>query len=572
MNEKKKYKEYIKEFYRGNKFYFVLGIMVAAVGSCIQAYLARLCQQYLDIGQESEMKSLVVLIIKSVVFVVSAFIILYLDKKARFTFARNAIGRYRDKAFEDITKKSIGEFGADSSGNYISALTNDISSIESNYLLNTFDLVEMVFTFVISFGMMLWYSWTMTIAVAILCCVPIIVSLILGDRMTAQEKAISDKNTNFVSLVKDLLTGFSVIKSFKAEKEALELYSGSNLDLEDVRCKKQLTKGMIGIITGISNFAVQIGIFGFGAYLVIKGNTTAGVVFAFVQLMGCVLEPLSQLPVLVSSRKAAKGLIEKLAEYVSDETKEGGEEKLTGIDGGIKFENVSFAYEEGNDILKNINLNLEKGKSYAIVGGSGSGKSTLLNLMMGSYDNYKGSIKLDGKELSDVDKNTIFDIVSVIQQNVFIFDDTIRRNITMFKDFPDDKVEDAIKKSGLAALIEDKSQDYKCGENGKNLSGGERQRISIARSLLKEAKVLLVDEATAALDAKTSKSVVDSILAIEDITKVVITHKLDESELSKYDSIIVLKNGNVVEEGNFDNLIEDKKYFYSLYNVNKDVA
>ncbi len=572
MNEKK-YKEYVREFYQGkNRFNFALGILVAVVGSAIQAYLARLCQQYLDIGTNSQMNDLITLLIKSAAFVVSAFVILYLDKKARYSFVKNAIGRYKDKAFEDITKKSIGEFGADNSGNYISALTNDIKSIEENYLLNTFDMVEMVFTFIISFGMMLWYSWTMTVAVAVLCCIPIIVSLILGDRMTEQEKVISDRNTDFVSLVKDLLTGFSVIKTFKAEREALRLYSGKNLDLEDIRCKKQLTRGMIGIITAIANITVQIGIFGFGAFLVIKGNTTAGVVFAFVQLMGTVLDPISKLPVLVSSRKAAKGLIRKLADYVSKEADGAGEEKLTGIDGGIKFENVTFGYEEGHDIIKGIDLNLEKGKSYAIVGGSGSGKSTLLNLMMGSYDNYGGSIKIDGKELSDVDKDTIFDIMSVIQQNVFIFDDTIRRNITMFKDFPNEKVEDAINKSGLSALIANKSEDYLCGENGKNLSGGERQRISIARSLLKESKVLLVDEATAALDAKTSKSVVDSILALKDITKVVITHKLDESELSKYDSIIVLKNGNIVEEGSFDTLIDDKKYFYSLYNVNKEAA
>ena len=364
----------------------------------------------------------------------------------------------------------------------------------------------------------------------------------------------------------------SVIKSFKAEKEAFGLYSGKNQNLEDTRCKKQLTVGMISIITAIANISVQIGIFGFGAYLVIKGDTTAGVVFAFVQLMGTVLDPISKLPVLISSRKAAKGLIMKLVQYVDKETLRTGGEKLTGIDDGIKFRNVTFAYEEGNNILKGINLNFEKGKSYAIVGGSGSGKSTILNLMMGSYDNYGGSITIDGKELTSVDKNTIFDVLSVIQQNVFIFDDTIQRNICMFKEFPNDKVEDAINKSGLSTLIKNKSVDYLCGENGKNLSGGERQRISIARSLLKDSKVLLVDEATAALDAKTSRSVIDSILSIKDITKVVITHKLDESELSRYDSIIVLKDGNIVEEGGFDSLIDNKEYFYSLYNVSKEIA
>ena len=161
----------------------------------------------------------------------------------------------------------------------------------------------------------------------------------------------------------------------------------------------------------------------------------------------------------------------------------------------------------------------------------------------------------------------MYETVSTIQQNVFVFNASIRDNITMFKDFPKEEVDRVIKLSGLEELIEKKGEDYLCGENGNGLSGGEKQRISIARALLRNSKLLLVDEATAALDAETSNKVINAILKLKDMTRIVITHDLDEASLKQYDSIITLKNGRIVENGSFDKLINDKGYFYSLFTV-----
>lgn len=570
--QKIRQKAYKKVFYQKNKGRFALTVICVIFGCMTQTYLARLSQMYLDINKETDISELMRLVMISVVFVACAAIILYSEKRLKFTFIKKAISGYRDQVFSDITKKDIGSFGNENTSSYISALTNDIASIEKNYLLNTFDLIEMIFLFVISFGMMIWYSGIMTVAVLLLCSIPMVISIVMGDKIAVQEKEISNQNATFVSLVKDLLSGFTVIKSFKAEKEAIDLYTVKNNELESVKCSRQLTAGVIKVITGVANISVQIAIFGFGAFLVIQGKTTAGVVFAFVQLMGSVLDPIGQIPELLANRKAANGLINKMMEQTESVTDHVGEEVLTDIGEGITFEHVDFAYEEDKNILKDVNVTFEKGKSYAIVGGSGSGKSTLLNLIMGNYMNYTGKIKIAGKEMKAINKNTIFDVISVIQQSVFVFDDTILRNICMFKQFDREQVEDAVAKAGLKKLLLAKSDDYMCGENGKNLSGGERQRISIARSLLKKAKVLLVDEATAALDAETSKNVIDSILAIEDVTKIVITHKMDEQELSRYDEIIVLKNGRIVEQGAFENLLGNKNYFYSLYHVNKEAS
>ena len=173
--------------------------------------------------------------------------------------------------------------------------------------------------------------------------------------------------------------------------------------------------------------------------------------------------------------------------------------------------------------------------------------------------------------MKDISLDSLYDVVSVIQQNVFLFNKSIKDNITMFKEFNIDKVERAINISGLLNLISEKGLDYKCGEEGANLSGGEKQRISIARCLLRETPILLMDEATAALDNQTSFQIENDILSISGLTRIIITHKLEETLLDKYDEIVVLKEGQVEEKGTFKELMELRGYFYSLYNVAKVV-
>lgn len=233
------------------------------------------------------------------------------------------------------------------------------------------------------------------------------------------------------------------------------------------------------------------------------------------------------------------------------------------------LKNVTFGYEENCDILHDINTTFDAGKKYAIVGASGSGKSTLLNLLMASHGNYTGEIRYDGYEVKEISSESLYDIVSMIQQNVFVFNASIRDNITMFHEFLKAEVDRAIELSGLSKLIAERGEDYLCGENGNGLSGGEKQRISIARSLLKKSQVLLVDEATAALDAETAFQVSNAILGLDDITSIVVTHSLDEGLLKQYDDIITLKNGSIVERGTFDELIAEKGYFYSLYTISQ---
>ena len=219
--------------------------------------------------------------------------------------------------------------------------------------------------------------------------------------------------------------------------------------------------------------------------------------------------------------------------------------------------------------MQNVCIRFEAGKKYAIVGGSGSGKTTLLNLLMRIYDDFEGSIQYDGVALNQIASDSLFRLVSLVQQNVFVFNDTIYNNVTLYKQFPEEDVQAAMEQAGLAELIRTHGKDYICGENGNALSGGEKQRISVARALLRKTSVLLMDEATAALDEITANEIMTSILSMENMTAIAVTHRLDENILKQYDKIVVLHKGRVEECDTFENLLEKKGFFYSLYTISQ---
>lgn len=418
--------------------------------------------------------------------------------------------------------------------------------------------------------MMVVYSPVMTVVACAFFVLPILASYFAGDRVGRAEKIISEKNGQLVSALKDSLSGFSVIKSFKAEQAICGLFAESDAAVEQAKCRKRKLLTVISALAGVAGVTAQLGTFLVGAVLAGAGlGITPGVLIVFISLTANVINPIQELPGELAARKAAVALIDKLAASLENHVRDEGAHIPNQLETGIALDHVSFGYEADCDILHDITATFEAGKKYAIVGASGSGKSTLLNLLMAGHGTYTGEICYDGQELRQISSESLYDIVSMIQQNVFVFNASIRDNITMFRGFPREEVDRAIELSGLSGLIAERGEDYLCGENGSGLSGGEKQRISIARSLLKKSRVLLVDEATAALDAETASQVSGAILSLEDMTSIVVTHSLEEGLLRQYDCILTMKNGRVAESGDFETLMARQGYFYSLFTVSQ---
>ena len=562
---------YTKQFYRGNIVYFILALCETLLGAVCSLLLAWLIQQLIDLnGGNKTGFNLLQLIIIALLLIggnVAASMISYHSKPA---FITRGISQYKEYVFGELTKKNISAFSGEKSSTYISALTNDIQTIEQGYLWNTFVMLNSLTTFIGAVVMMIWYSPLLTVVAIALSLLPLIASILTGNKVASEEKKVSDRNETYTSTLQDSLGGFSVVKSFKAEAQIIRIFKDNVKELARAQCRKHKMRILVQMFGSVAGITAQLGVFIFGAYLAMSGRgITSGIIMTFVQLMNYVLSPISTIPTCIAERKAAKALVEKIAGALNGNVREENGSGHRKLERSIAVEKLSFGYEPEKPVLKNINFTFELGKKYAIVGASGSGKSTLLNLLMASHHNYDGTICYDGTELREISSSNLYEMESIIQQNVFVFNATIKDNITMFRDFPEEQIDEAIRLSGLSALIREKGSDYLCGENGSGLSGGEKQRISIARSLLRKSQVLLVDEATAALDAETAYQVSSAILGLKEVTGIVVTHSLDGGLLKQYDSIITLKNGEIIESGTFDELLAEKGYFYSLFTISQ---
>jgi len=443
-------------------------------------------------------------------------------------------------------------------------------SIETNYLPALFTLPGNLLLLIGSFALMLYYSIPLTLAAAAAALLPLAASLMAGSRLSCQEKKVSDQNESFMAALQDMLSGFPVIKSFKAKPEAVRLFSLRNAASLKSKCSANRTRIILQNICAAAGQLALFLVFMLGALLAIKGyGVTAGVVLVFVQLMDTAESSISQLPQIWANRSSANALIDKLAAALSCGKEQNGIPAPHTLQVSITLQNLSFSYSQEIPVLQNINYCFEAGKKYAIVGNSGSGKSTLLELLQGGYTGYQGQILYDGRELRSFRPDSLYNLISVIQQNVFLFNSSILDNITMFRNFPEEKTALAVRRAGLESLLTARGADTPCGENGSSLSGGERQRISIARCLLQSTPVLLADEATASLDSATAFEITSSILSLDGITRILVTHRLEEPLLRRFDEILVLKDGRLTEHGSFDSLMENKAYFYSLFTISQ---
>lgn len=557
------------QFFYKNIPIFCLAVFAALAAGSLNLILSWIIQQLMDTAAgKSGALSFRTLLLISAGFVLLCAGLSLLNYASQPRFLERAMRQYKDFAFKKLIGKSISSFRDESAAGYLSALTNDAASIETNYLAQMLAMITKAVTFIGALLLMCRYSLLMTAIAAGLTVLPLIASLLTGNRLQAVESRVSERNGEFTAALSDCLAGFTVVKNFRAEREIFRLFAQSNKALEHEKFTGRRIKTLVGMIGAVTGIFAQLGVFIAGVYLSMKGGSmTPGAVVLFVNLMNFIISPIAELPGLLACRKAALGLVYKLAAALERSSSREGSETLNRLEHGIRLENVSFAYEPGKTVLHGINAEFEAGRAYALVGGSGSGKSTLLNLLMAAETNYSGHILADGIELSDISTESLYGTMAAIQQNVFVFNASIKDNVSMFRDFPKTEMDEAIARAHLGALIRERGEDYLCGENGSGLSGGEKQRISIARSLLKKSSVLLADEVTAALDAQTAHRVSSDILDLQGITRIVVTHTLEESLLRRYDKIFVLRGGRIEEAGSFADLMANKGYFYALFTV-----
>lgn len=555
--------------FRNNKAVFGLTLAVSLGTAFAELYIAVFLRDVIDIGISLELDKLIGIVITGVAVVAAYFVLMLFGQKLQNMFLRRASVNIKNQMAKQLMDMNVKEVMSSNSGENISLLTNDMKILETDYILAPIQIFSQLSLFIFAIVIMCLENFKMSICVGLMCMLPMLLVSLASRGMEKNQAAITDCNASYTTYSKDILAGLTVIKSFNIKEYILKTFGTYVNRLES---NKNKYNNKVSLITCISNsvgFFIVIVIFLLGIFMVSKGEMTVGGIVAFVQLLNYLLNPVGILMDKFAKVKGCKPIVAKINRLMIKESHDQGKEEKSTFDKCIHIEKLNFRYGEDDEyVLKDISLKLEKGRSYALVGLSGCGKSTLVKLIAGYYDNYEGKLLWDDVEVGQLSEKSVYSISSMVQQESFIFDDTIENNIRLYRDWKDDRVKAAESEACLTALIAEKGDTYNCGENGCNLSGGEKQRITIARALLNDAPVMLMDEATSALDMNTTYEIEKNIARIKDKTRIVITHKLIPDILKVYDEIIFMDNGRIAEQGSYDDLMKKKGGFYSLCMLN----
>ena len=517
-------------------------------------------------SQNEDALTQAVLVGASVIFIYTG--LNFISLRLRNKLVRQIMSRYKNKVFQSILDSDYRDFSKEKSGKFISVLTENMKKIEQDYLHQYFNISKNLSLMIFSLLAMFIGNWFLTLLVIIASIIPMMISGFIGQKSASLQKRAMIADQKYLAKVKDILAGFLVIKSFNVKEAIRQDYRNESEKLDEIYFMKGKFDVLANVISQLSGMIVFLVAFGGGMYLVFNGYTTIGSVTAIVQLVNFVVMPLNEVGMGMSKFREGQATLD--AFEVKDVTELQTGETKEFFDDVISFSNIDFSYPNTEEkIFNHLSLKIKKGEKIAIVGMSGSGKSTLLNLLLRFYDVTSGRISIDNIDLQAISAGSLYNLMTIVQQDVYIFDDTLRANITLNQFFTDEEIKKAVQQSGLESYVLENESGLQtlCGENGSNLSGGQKQRLSIARALIRKTPILLLDEATSSLDNQVTTEIESSILDIQNLTALVVTHKLNENILKKYDRILFMKDGVIVEDGSFSDLMDRRGEFYKLFEL-----
>jgi subfamily B ATP-binding cassette protein MsbA len=484
--------------------------------------------------------------------------------------AQHLISQLRVQVQRKLLSLPINYFDNNKSGALVSRIMTDVEGVRNLVGTGFVQLVGGSITAIVALIWLLQINWIMTISTIIPIGIFAFIALKAFGKIRPIFKERGKLNAEVTGRLTESLNGVRVIKGFNAEEQENKIFErGADQLFQNVKTSLTATS----MVTSLATFLLGVGsvtIFGIGGYLMMNNELSTGEFIQFTMLLGFMIFPIVQMSNIGSQFTEAFAGLERTAEIMDMDPENRAEDrpiKLTSIKGDIKFNNVSFAYEEGKEVVHSISFDAPLGSVTALVGTSGSGKSTIAGLAATFLKPQSGIITLDGQDLSKVDLNSYRSYLGVVLQDDFLFEGTIRENIL----FPrpnagDEKLQHAVKSAYVNEFTDrfEKGLDTVIGERGVKLSGGQRQRIAIARAILADPTIIILDEATSNLDTESEVLIQKSLAELmKGRTTFVIAHRL--STIRKADQILVIEAGKIFEQGTHDELIKKEGRYFDLF-------
>ncbi len=559
----------MKECFRRYRFLLATTILLSIVSSAAYVFIAIVLQRVTDTAVDGNLSDFREVLVGAVLYLVLIGVLGFVCTAVSKRLTRNVMGLLRGRVFDGLLRQNPQSFAACDTADYISALTNDIKLVEENYILPLIMTLQQGVLFVAA--LVVLFTISPLIALCLIGCLVLMltVPMLFGKALQNRQDALSKALGCFTTKTKGFLTGYEVIKSYLLDAPIREEFNRQNNRLIHAvaRSDRMLTANeniseVLAYLTLFSGFFI-------GAYLVIIGTITPGVLLALIQLSSSFVTPLM---LIMQNAPRIQGVMPVLArlESIADYT----DTDFTGTEPAaftqhITVRDLHFGYTGSQSVLRGVSLVLEKGKKYALAGRSGCGKTTLIRLLCGDHAGYSGSILYDGRELLTLNPDTLRNLISVIHQNVYLFTDTIRHNICLYRTQTGETLHQAVAASGINSLIErlPGGLDTPVGENGAALSGGERQRIAVARALIEQKPLMVLDEGTSAIDMQTAYDIERRLLSRTDLTLVTITHNMNAELLGLYDEILYMEDGAIIQRGSLADLLASQDAFSRFFHL-----
>ncbi len=524
--------------------YLMLALLVTGINAFLDGLVNIRIMEMLDLaigGKMAAMKQMIPQMLIMATLLVPMGILVGATSSYYRRKANAALKKYY---MQKVFAKNIAEFQKENNAKYLSSMTYDLNTLDMNLITGVFSAFEGIMTFLVGIWLLTTVDPRMLILALILITINLLISILSSKPTRKANKERSDMFDSYTSYIKEILSAFHIVKNYNLQERVRDDY---NKKSEDIQQKGFIIEKILSYIFSSQNFFMggsMLGVILVSGYFAVQGKVTTGGLLLVVTGIQKMTWPLFNISECLPKIFTSGDLIRKIEKTLENSDTYVETVELLDFKDEIVFSDVEFSYEDSEQIiLSDINFKIKKNGKYLVVGPSGGGKSTLLKLFRKYFNPSMGLITIDGHNLKDVKREQYYKLIGNIEQQVFLFEDTVRNNLTLYKEYTDEEISEAIRASGLTDFVNalPEGLDSIIYDNGKNISGGERSRLVIARALLSKAGILLMDEAFASLDMERAREIERTILSLKDMTVINVSHIIFNDTKELYDRVLTVR-------------------------------